>query len=179
MKILSPSLIIILISFLFSPFASASTPKFELTPGEAAYLKEHPVITVSNDMNYPPLDFKMNGKPSGLSIDLLNLLAKETGFKIKYINGFKWDELISMFKRGEIDLMNSLYKNAEREKIGVFSNSFWEQRSVFIMHKDTPGIQSLSKLKGKRVSVVEGWAIHKFLSTHYPDIEIVPGLVKD
>lgn len=51
-----------------------------LSPEEHAYVLAHPVIRASNEMDYPPLDFVIDGQPNGYSIDLLNLLSSKNRF---------------------------------------------------------------------------------------------------
>ena len=62
-----------------------------LTPEEHAFLKKHPVIRVSNEMDYRPFDFARDGNPAGYSIDYLNLVAERLGIRLEYVNGYSCD----------------------------------------------------------------------------------------
>ena len=58
--------------------ATSQTQKstIPLTQEEKKWLKEHPVILVSNQINWRPFDFLEDGKPSGFSVEYLNLINK-------------------------------------------------------------------------------------------------------
>ena len=65
----------------------------------------------------------MSGKPKGYSVDMLNLLANKAGFQVEYINGFSWNELVALFNQGELDLLHSVMRNGQRERMGVFTKA--------------------------------------------------------
>ena len=65
---------------------SASTTKPLLTREEAEFIKNQPVITVGNIQDCAPVSY-YNPKTqefSGITIDILNLISKETGLKFQY-----------------------------------------------------------------------------------------------
>ena len=103
----------------------------ELSPEEQAFVREHPVIRVSNEMDWPPFDFAIGGQPFGLSIDLMNLLGQRLGLKFKYINGYSWSELIAHFKAGDIDILQSAYQTPQRETYGLFTRPYYRDKTVF------------------------------------------------
>ncbi len=75
--------------------ATSQTQKstIPLIQEEKKWLKEHPVIRVSNQINWRPFDFLEDGKPSGFSVEYLNLVTEKTGFLIEYVSG-KWKDLL-------------------------------------------------------------------------------------
>ncbi|MFK5892149.1 MAG: transporter substrate-binding domain-containing protein, partial [Pseudomonadota bacterium] len=146
--------------------------KIKLSASEKDYLIRHPVIKVSNEMDWPPFDFAVSGNAQGYSIDLLNLLAKRIGLKIEYINGYTWSELEDLFKKGELDLIHSLSKTPEREKFGLFSTSFRRIQTYFITRTENPEITGITELYGKTVAVSKGWATQEFLIRNHPQITL-------
>ncbi|MEA5084095.1 MAG: transporter substrate-binding domain-containing protein [Lachnospiraceae bacterium] len=65
---------------------SASSTKPLLTREEAEFIKRQPVITVGNIQDCSPISY-YNPKTqefSGITIDILNLISKETGLKFQY-----------------------------------------------------------------------------------------------
>ncbi|MBU2551254.1 MAG: transporter substrate-binding domain-containing protein, partial [Proteobacteria bacterium] len=74
---------------------SARESEIDLTAEERAFLKAHPVIRVHNEENWAPFNFFDNGRPQGLSIDYMNLLAKRLGLKIDYVTGPTWNEFLT------------------------------------------------------------------------------------
>lgn len=153
-------------------------PKIPLTSAEHAWLEKNSRIRVSNEMDWPPFDFAISGVPQGYSIDLLNLLAKHIGLRVEYVNGYSWPELVALFKKGELDLLHSLVRSPEREKFGLFSDSYRRHQTYFLTRKENPDISDITQLYGKTVAVASGWGTTEFLATNYPQIKllVVPGL---
>jgi PAS domain S-box-containing protein len=146
---------------------------FKFTKKEKEFIQENPTIKVSNELDWPPFDFVLNGEPQGYSIELLNLLAKKIGIKIEYINGYTWDELILMYKERKIDLLHSLNQIESRKKIGLFSDPYIRYKTHFITRSETPKIKSLKELEGKTVAVGKGWITDDFLTQYYPKIKLL------
>ncbi len=84
--------------------------RIDLTDEEQAWLQEHPVIRVANEMDWPPFDYNEFDKPKGLSIDFIKLLARNVGVEINFVNGRSWSELLSMFENKKIDVIPAMYK---------------------------------------------------------------------
>ncbi|MBK6637506.1 MAG: transporter substrate-binding domain-containing protein [Rhodocyclaceae bacterium] len=145
-----------------------------LNPEEQAYLKAHPVIRVSNETDYPPFDFAVDGKAQGYSIDLLNLLAERLGMKVEYATGPTWEQLQQMFKEGKLDLLQSVLRTPEREKTMFFSEPYFRTKQVFVSRKGDPDITDIAQLRGKTVAVGKNWAQETFLKQGYPDIKLLP-----
>lgn len=142
-----------------------------LTEDETSFIASHPVIRASNEMDWPPFDFAMSGQPKGYSIDLLNLLSQKVGFKLQYVNGYSWVELMTLFNKGELDLLHSLLKTPEREKRGLFSREYIPMPQAFVVKKGTPLPDSIGELKGKKVALPKGWATDDYLQKNHPEIE--------
>lgn len=154
-------------------FDLESVPSIAISEAEKIYSRTHPRIKVSNELDFPPFDFAIGGKPVGFSIELLDLLAKRIGIKIEYINGYSWSELMEMFRQGKLDLMHTLNKTQEREAIGLFSDSYKRYKTRFLVHKDSSEIENISQLEGKTVVVGKDWSQESFLKKHYPGIKLI------
>ncbi|MDO6748703.1 transporter substrate-binding domain-containing protein, partial [Gilvimarinus sp. 1_MG-2023] len=61
------------------------TQVLQLDKEEKDFLAAHPVLRVHNEMDWPPFNFNEQGKPKGFSIDVMDLIAQKTGFRIEYI----------------------------------------------------------------------------------------------
>jgi len=152
--------------------AVAHSNSIPLTQSEKDYLSAHPVIRVSNELDFAPFDFSAEGQPYGYSIDVLNLIAERTGLHIKYVNGYSWQEMVDQFKAGELDILHSLTRSPEREKYGLFSQPYFRFKFHFITRKDGPEIRYAEDIVGKVVALGRGWAHVRYLETYYPDIII-------
>lgn len=143
----------------------------KLTDEQKAFITAHPTIRVSNEMDWPPFDFAVSGTPKGYSVDILNLLAEKTGLQVEYVNGFSWNELVALFQKGDIDLLHSLLKNDDREKMGVFSDPYIPMPQTCVVKKENPIPRSLDELKHKTLAIPKGWATDTFLTKKHPGLK--------
>lgn len=150
-----------------------SREKIPLSDRERAYLQSHPVIKVSNELDFPPFDFAVEGMPQGYSIDLINILSEHIGIDIEYVNGFSWSELVKKFKKGEIDLLHTLNKTPLREKFGKYSEPFIYYKTYFFTQKNSPKITEIKQLYGKKVGVGNNWSEHEYLKKNHPEVKLV------
>ena len=89
---------------LWCTLAGADETAVTLSPVEEQFLQENPVIRVASEMDWTPFDFVENGEPNGYSIDLLRRIAQKTGLNLTWVNGYTWDELLSMGKARKVDV---------------------------------------------------------------------------
>lgn len=158
----------LLIYLLLLPVSGFSS-ELILSNQEKLYLKKHPVIKVSNEMDWAPFDFVKNGVPKGYSVDLVRLLAKKAGIKIRFINGYSWYELVEQFDKRNIDLMHSMSKSAERVKKYHFSQAYMPWRLSYILRDNEQDINSPADFKGRKIAVGKGWSSTKVLKQRYPE----------
>lgn len=84
----SVSLFIVFLIFPFELIAAVSQNFAELlTPEERAFLKTHPIIRISAQLNEPPFAFVKNGEITGYASDNVRLLAKKAGFEVEFVSG--------------------------------------------------------------------------------------------
>lgn len=147
--------------------------RIELTKTEKAYIQSNPVITISNEFDWPPFDFAISGKPMGFGIDLMDLVTQVAGLEVTYVNGFTWDELLEMFFSGKIDVIHSLSVTPERSKKAFFSVPYYHSKNVIIYRKDSADVTVLEDLENKIITLPKGWSSIEFFKTHYPKVHIV------
>ncbi|MGL1892527.1 MAG: transporter substrate-binding domain-containing protein [Spirochaetaceae bacterium] len=148
----------------------------ELTVKEINFLKEHPVLRVHNEMNWPPFNFNINGIPTGLSIEYMNLLAKKLNIDIEYISGPSWAVFMDMIKFKELDVMLNIIKTPAREKFILYTDHYIKNPNVIVSNKNNR-YRRIDELKGKQVAIVKGFSAQEIIERDYPDIEVY--LVKD
>jgi len=151
----------------------ASTP-LQLNDQEHAWIKANPLVTVANEMDWPPFDYMDQGKPAGYSIDIVRLIKQKTGLQIKFINGLTWQELFDQFRSGKIDIMPAIYLTQQRQQYALFTRSYYSQPSVMVVHENTQDISGIDSLAGKRVAGINAFAITRTLQKNVPDIKIIP-----
>lgn len=138
---------------------------------ELKYIENKKYITVSNEFDYEPYDFNRNGKPSGYSIDLLELILKNTGLKIKYSTK-PWTQLLEDLYSGKLDIIHTIYKTKEREKTMSFSTGYSKVIQSYIIRKNEKDIDNIDKLFAKKVGVSKGWGEVEFFK-RFPQIKMV------
>jgi signal transduction histidine kinase/ABC-type nitrate/sulfonate/bicarbonate transport system substrate-binding protein/DNA-binding NarL/FixJ family response regulator/HPt (histidine-containing phosphotransfer) domain-containing protein len=144
-----------------------------LTDKEKKWLKEHPVIRVANEIDWPPFDFMKNGVACGFSIDYVNLIAAKTGLKIKYINGYSWKTLIDMGRSKQIDLFPAVWKTEEREVFLSFLKSYIDTPYIIVTHEKEKLIQGIDDLKGYKLAGIKEFASSYLVKKHYPEIFLI------
>ncbi len=144
-----------------------------LTKKEIGWLYENPTIKISNEDDWPPFDFSKNGKAKGYSVDLIRNLAKKIGIKIKFINGYTWNELVKQFENGKIDMMHVFPKTADREKKFNFSKPYMDWKLSYIVRDNEKNINSPKDFSGKKIAAGKGWASTKVLKRKYPKAIVV------
>ncbi len=149
---------------------SAQSP-IHLTPEEEAFLREHPVITVHNELDYPPYNFYKDGKPQGLSIDYMNLLAQRLGIRVEYRHGYSWSEFMRQIKAGKLDVMLNIMRTTERAQYLHFTEPYAATRKAIF--SNDPSLSTLDDLEGKKVCVPKDFFIHHFLEAYYPGMLLV------
>jgi len=144
-----------------------------LTPEEQAWLKEHPVIRASNQINWRPFDFMDNGKPSGFSVEYLNLVAKKAGLQVEFVSD-RWNDLLQGGYNKTIDLLNCIDRTPERKKNLLFTKPYFQSHLVVFVRSDEAS-HTFEEFLEKRIAVIDGSSQHRALRDRFPDIELITG----
>lgn len=158
---------------LLTTVISFSQNTIELTEQEKLWIAEHPVLKATNEMDWAPMDFVLNGKPTGFSIDYLNLVAQKIDIKIDYVNGHTWSELIELLKRREIDIAQSITQTSNREGFLNFTSPYLDIPKVYYGKAGSDPISEISDLKGKKIGVIRDWGSSEAFKELYPDLILV------
>jgi len=156
---------------------SKQKPLLALSDKEKAWLSDHPMIRVHNEMNWAPYNFNENGQPMGYSIDYMNLLAEKIGLRVKYISGPSWNEFLDMIKAKKLDVMLNIVNTKARREYLLFTSSYLHTVDGIYVRKDAEPVKSLEELKGKTVSLPKGFFEQELIEQNYPQIKLL--LLKD
>ncbi|MBN3561492.1 HD domain-containing phosphohydrolase [Aliamphritea spongicola] len=154
----------------------ASEP-LQLSPDQQRLINAISSLTVSNQTNWPPLDYSVAGEPKGYAIDLLTLVSEMTGLKFEFINGFSLNELQSKFHDGDIDILHSV--SGLKANRGEISQPMYTKALAVAVEKHTTGISKLSDLNGLRLGLPYGQGLTELLKRQgveatlqgFPDLE--------
>ncbi|MDU0354904.1 transporter substrate-binding domain-containing protein [Paraglaciecola aquimarina] len=144
-----------------------------LTDEQQALINKLKTVTVSNELDWAPIDFAISGNPSGYSIDILTLVSQMTGLEFNYINGYTWHELVELFKNNKIQVLNSAYQNEDNRQLGLMSEPFLSSPFSIITMKGKAEITALQQLHGKTLAISADWAIAKHIQQQHPEIKLV------
>ena len=148
-----------------------STQSLQLDKDEKAFLEANPVLRVHNELNWPPFNFNEQGKPKGYSVDVMNLIAQKTGFRVEYISGPSWSDFLSMTQDRQLDVMLNVVNTPERREYIRFTRPYAYNPNV-ITSKKSQKYESIEQLKGKTVAITQGSFYEEVLTRDYPAIHI-------
>ncbi len=158
--------------------------KITLTQKEKEWVSKHPVIKAGAEEDWAPFDFVELGEPSGFSNEYLALAARKVGLKLDYIHGKKWEELLDMIKKREIDVLPAVCKNSDRESYITFTPEYCRNKYGIVVSSKNQGLyKSLSGLTGKKIAVVKNYAISFWIRSNFNKIKfmdvdtVIEGLV--
>jgi len=71
---------------------------------------------------YPPYEYDLNGRPSGLAIDILNEATERMGMKRPDVTFYPWKRAVSHTQMGTSHVLFNAGKNKGRQEWGKYSN---------------------------------------------------------
>mgnify|MGYP000725334718 CR=1 FL=1 len=145
----------------------------KLTPEEIAWLNEHPVIKATNYSNWAPIDFNIAGRPTGFSIEYLNLVAEKVGIEIAYISDDSLPNLFQKLKDKEIDSGHGIVQTEERNSYLKFTEPYVEFPLYYFGRVGAPPINKLSDLDGRRVGIISGIASADVIKRNYSYLTLI------
>jgi HD-GYP domain-containing protein (c-di-GMP phosphodiesterase class II)/ABC-type amino acid transport substrate-binding protein len=148
-------------------------PELELTAEQQQLAQSIDFLTVSNEIDWPPINFAASGQPYGYAIDVLDYIAEMTGIPIRYVNGLSWNEMGQMFLSNELDVLQPVFFQENRELLGDMSDPFLQVPYGVITATGGYPITDIEQLFGKTVAIPTGWSLANNLEENFPEIEII------
>ncbi|MDP1612202.1 MAG: response regulator [Sulfuritalea sp.] len=121
------------------------------------------VVSVGFYENAPKIHTGANGKPAGLFVELIEAVAREEGWLLRYVP-CEWAACLQQLEEGRIDLMPDVAFSSERAQRFDFhrmsaANS-WSQ----VYSRPDVVLHAVTDLAGMRVAVLEGGIQQSFLA---------------
>ncbi len=148
------------------------SPPLNLSQSQKELVERLNSVSVSNLLDWAPLDFSASGKPSGYSVDIMKLIGESTGLKVNFINGFSWVELVDLFTKDKLNILRAAYNNEKNQNLGLISKPFLKAPFSMVTQSGVQELKSLDQLNGKTVAIHSGWSIIEVIKEHYPKIDI-------
>ncbi len=149
------------------------TQPLDLNHAQRSYIKELGTVRVSNDTDWPPLDFAVSGSPRGYMVDVMNILSTSLDLKFEHINGYAWPEFLANFKAAEIDVLQAVPNSKDTVKHGPITQPILSLPFSVAVAQGSPPINHLQGLEGKTVAVVSDWSSTQKLQQVVPGIKVV------
>lgn len=107
----------------------------------------------------------------GLVRDYLDEIRQFSGLDFVVVKG-SWNNILNKLKAKEIDLVPLAFKNKEREKFGLFTNSYFNMTATIYVRNDSP-IKSFQDLQNKHLSILKGDARIPLIKELLPSVKLV------
>ncbi len=108
------------------------------------------------DDNYPPYVFRdSSDQLRGILPEIWDLWSKKSGIPVK-IEATDWAEAKRRFNEGEADVIDTIFRTPEREKIYDFSAPYATLQVPIYFSADLSGISDARSLRGFTVGVKDG-----------------------
>ena len=150
--------------------------RIDLTDQEQAWIEEHPVVRGVMDLNWAPVEFKdKEGKYQGINKEYLKRLEELLGIRFELAEISSWSEGVAAVRDKRLDMVSTMVRTAEREKFALFTETYKSMGvNIFARNDGISYIGTLDRLVNKRVGVVEGYAVTKWMSRDYPGMQLIP-----
>ncbi|MGB4073884.1 response regulator [Pseudomonas sp.] len=145
-----------------------------LNPQERAWVAEHGVIRVGVERSgWAPFDvLDKDGRHRGLSGDYLELLGQRLGLRFELVLVDDWNAAIKALRSGQVDLLPSVAKTAEREAFMGFSKPYITSSSLIFTRSEL-AVQRIGDLAGKRVAIERGYALQQALLDKVEGVQLL------
>lgn len=156
-----------------SYFAADRAPDVALSPEERQWLRLHPLVRVGTGSDWPPYDFRKDGRYQGLANDYLHSIAEKTGLRFDFGTTDTWAGLQRQLARGNIDLLPAIYFDQSNENGFLFSDIYTRAREFLFVREDDHAIRELADVKGKTAVFVSGSNTLPVLKHRFPSVRIL------
>jgi polar amino acid transport system substrate-binding protein len=112
-------------------------------------------LTFSMTGQYPPLNFKKDGKLTGFDVEIGTEIAKRIGLEANPVTN-PWETIIQGLKANKYDaIIGSMTATPERDKQVDFTNPYYLSGAQIFVAEGNTDIQSKEDLKGKSIGVIQ------------------------
>ncbi|MBI9010775.1 MAG: transporter substrate-binding domain-containing protein [Clostridiales bacterium] len=108
------------------------------------------------DNNYPPFVFyDSQGQLKGILVDEWALFEEKTGIEVT-ISAMDWSDALEGMENGHFDVIDTIFKNPEREAIYDFTEPYADIDVSIFFHRNISGINTVESIKGFSVAAKRG-----------------------
>ncbi len=153
---------------------SQNQDELDLTPEEISWLSHHKVIRVAVDPTIRPIEFiDQDGNISGIAGSYLKEISQKLNVEFVWSGGQSLEMNFEQIKSGEAHMISALVNTEERRKSFNFTSPYTSITQVVFSLKGNDQYSDLTKLSGKKVSQIKGFALINRIKNDFPEIEII------
>ena len=157
------------------PQVQVEDKKIVLSKTEQKWLKDHPVIKLGAEANWPPFEFvDKSGEIQGFTSEVAQLIERRLGIKFEVISRFSWAETLEKMRNHEIDVVGGITKTKKRQQFLKFTKEYVSPPIAIYTRKNGIKISYINDLINKTVAIENQFALHERLVTEYPGIKLLP-----
>lgn len=126
------------------------------------------------EKDYGPFVYEgPDGRPQGLSVDLLQAVQQRAGLALEPLPARPLGELLAQLRRGDADLATSLRPTPERAQFLAFSVPYVSVPAIVVMRAGqarAQGNELLRSMAGRPVAVGAGYAVEGVVRAAHPGV---------
>lgn len=112
-------------------------------------------LTFAMTGQYPPLNFKKDGKLTGFDVEIGTEIAKRLGLEANPVTN-PWETIIQGLKANKYDaIIGSMTATPERDKQIDFTEPYYLSGAQIFVAENNTDIQSKEDLQGKTIGVIQ------------------------
>jgi len=136
-----------------------------LSEQERSWLEENKdSIVLTYEANFPPLELRAkDGQYVGFSASIIDKIEKLLGVRFRKVPSEDFNAQLASLKSGETHLCAVVVRTPERERYAFFTEPYISLPLVIITSNALHGRVDWEGLGGKRVGVVSGYAVEKYV----------------
>ncbi|MEL7290386.1 MAG: HD domain-containing phosphohydrolase [Pseudomonadota bacterium] len=148
-------------------------PSLALTAHQRDLIQRTPILRVSSQLDWEPIDFAVSGQPYGYAIDLMNLISHKTGLKFNYINGLSWPQLVEQYYQGRLDILHSVAAEDQSSFAEAITLPLFRSEFALASRESSVDIDQVIEQTGYRIGVLAGWTIQQRFEQTFPQANFV------
>ena len=164
--------IFLLQGLLCSP--DAVSAKVVLTVAEKQWLTEHPIVRLSPDPAFAPIEsVNSDGEYVGMAADYMALIEKKINFKFTVVGYPSWKQVLEQTKQKKVDVLAAATRSTQREAYLNFITAHIKLPGMIIVSDRTSGTVTMNDLKNMKVAAPSGKVWLDLIGINHPNIKLL------
>ncbi|MGF1593574.1 MAG: transporter substrate-binding domain-containing protein [Kiloniellaceae bacterium] len=152
--------------------AGEARSEVSLNDDEAAWRRDHPTMTLGMDSGYAPIAFLDQGRPAGLAVDLLRLIAAKSGLDVEWVAD-RWPVVIDLALDHGVDGVINAGKTEMRQTRLVYTRPYYQMPQAIVVRDDAQAVATPEGLATQRVAVIAETAQVDYLRRNHPHVRMI------